>query len=129
VIYDPDIRKYEVNEICAVEGDQLILVTGLQDDYPKNSSLVVLKEVGYKHYHEQNILKRKVNKGNFKPIIHIKSHDTSEKNFRAWKGYKFEVLDELQNQGLINQIPGGKSLLLNDKGKQKALELIKKYIE
>jgi len=59
----------------------------------------------------------------------IKTHDTGETNFRAWKGYTFEVLDELQSQGLIKQIPGGKSLLLNDEGKQKARELIKKYID
>ena len=57
-----------------------------------------------------------------------KRNAPGEKVFRVWKGYKFEVLDELQSQGLIWQIPGGKSLLLNDKGKQKALELIKKYI-
>jgi hypothetical protein len=57
-----------------------------------------------------------------------KRNAPGEKVFRAWKGYKFEVLDELQSQGLIKQIPGGKSLLLNDEGKQKARELIKKYI-
>jgi hypothetical protein len=58
-----------------------------------------------------------------------KRNAPGEKVFRAWKGYKFEVLDELQSQGLIHQIPGGKSLLLNEKGKQKALELLKKYVE
>jgi hypothetical protein len=58
-----------------------------------------------------------------------KRNAPGEKVFRAWKGYKFEILDELQGQGFIWQIPGGKSLLLNDKGKQKAMELIKKYID
>jgi len=58
-----------------------------------------------------------------------KRNAPGEKVFRAWKGYKFEVLDELQSKCLILQIPGGKSLLLNDKGKQKARELIKKYID
>jgi hypothetical protein len=69
VIYDPDNRNYEINEIQALDGDQLILSAGLQDDYPKNSSVVVLKEVEYKHYAQQNTLKRKVNKGYFQPII------------------------------------------------------------
>ena len=69
VIYDPDNRNYEVNEIRAVEGDRLILVTGLQYDYPINSSVVLLKVVEYKHYAEQNILKRKVNNGYFQPMI------------------------------------------------------------
>jgi len=58
-----------------------------------------------------------------------KRNAPGKKNFRAWKGYKFEVLDELQGQGLIRQTPGGKSLLLHEKGQQKALELIKKYID
>jgi hypothetical protein len=57
-----------------------------------------------------------------------KRNAPGEKEFRAWKGYKFEILDELQSQGLIHQVPGGKSLLLNEKGKEKARELIKKYI-
>ena len=58
-----------------------------------------------------------------------KRNAPGEKVFRAWKGYKFEVLDELQSQGFLHQIPGGKSLLLNEKGKQKALEFLKKYID
>jgi len=69
VIYDPDNRNYQINEIQAVDGDQLTLTAGLQDDYPKNSSVVVVKEVEYKHYAEQNTLKRKVNKGYFQPLI------------------------------------------------------------
>jgi hypothetical protein len=69
VIYDPDNRSCEINEIQAVDGDQLTLLTGLQDDYPTNSSVVVLKEVEYKHYAQQNTLKRKVNKGYFQPLI------------------------------------------------------------
>jgi len=42
-----------------------------------------------------------------------------KKVFRAWKGYRFEVLDELQKQDLIYQVPGGKSLLLYEKEKKK----------
>lgn len=69
LIYDPDNRNYEVNEIRAVDGHRLILVTGLQYDYPINSSVVLLKVVEYKHYAKQNILKRKVNNGYFQPMI------------------------------------------------------------
>jgi hypothetical protein len=57
-----------------------------------------------------------------------KRNSPGEKVFRAWKGYKFEILDEIQNQQLIFQIPGGKSLFLTDKGKQKAEELRRKYL-
>lgn len=51
-----------------------------------------------------------------------------KKVFRAWKGYKFEILDELQSQDLIRQVPGGKSLLLHEKGQHKARELLNKYL-
>jgi hypothetical protein len=57
-----------------------------------------------------------------------KADENNNKQFRAWIGYKCEALEELQCQGLIHQIPGGKSLLVHDKGKEKARELIKKYI-
>ena len=68
-------------------------------------------------------------------LIYLTGWEEDERNspgkkvFRAWKGYRFEVLDALQSQGLIRQVPGGKSLLLYEKGKEKVRELIKKYIE
>ena len=57
-----------------------------------------------------------------------KRNSPGEKVFRAWKGYNFEVLDEIQKQKLIYQVPGGKSLVLTDEGKQKAEELRRKYL-
>jgi hypothetical protein len=57
-----------------------------------------------------------------------KRNAPGEKVFRAWKGYRFEILNELQEQRLIYQIPGGKSLILTDDGKQKAEELRQKYL-
>jgi hypothetical protein len=50
-----------------------------------------------------------------------------KKVFRSWIFYKFEILDELKNQGLIRFIPGGKSLFVTDKGKKTAIELKKKW--
>jgi hypothetical protein len=52
-----------------------------------------------------------------------------EKVFRAWKGYRFEHLAVLQEQRLIRQVPGGKSLVLTDEGKEKVEELKKKYLD
>ncbi|UCH92519.1 MAG: transposase [Candidatus Aminicenantes bacterium] len=57
-----------------------------------------------------------------------KKNAPGEKVYRAWKGYRFEILNELQNQRLIYQIPGGKSLILTDEGKQKAEQLRQKYL-
>jgi len=71
VIYDPEREVYEINEVKSRNGDQLTLVNMLQNDYPKNAMVVVLKQVEYKLYSQQNTkaLKRKVNKGYFQPLI------------------------------------------------------------
>jgi ribosomal protein S19E (S16A) len=52
-----------------------------------------------------------------------------KKAFRAFIGYRLEALDELQNRGLIRQIPGGKSLTVTDRGKQEAKEIKKKVYD
>jgi hypothetical protein len=57
-----------------------------------------------------------------------KRNSPGEKVFRAWKGYKFEILDEIQNQRFILQLPGDQPLILTNDGKQKAEELRKKYL-
>jgi hypothetical protein len=57
-----------------------------------------------------------------------KKNSPGEKVYRAWKGYKFEILDAIQNQRWIYQIPGGKSLIVTNEGKQKAEELRQKYL-
>ena len=43
---------------------------------------------------------------------------------RAWKGYKFDILNELQAEGMIFQKRGMQSVLLNPKG-LKAVEPLK----
>jgi hypothetical protein len=53
---------------------------------------------------------------------------TGEKCFKAWVYYKYEILTELQNQGLIRFTPVGKTLTVLEKGKQAALELKKKLL-
>jgi hypothetical protein len=50
-----------------------------------------------------------------------------KKVFRAWVFHKYGILDELKDQGLIQIIPGGKSLLVTEKGKKTAIELKKKW--
>jgi hypothetical protein len=50
-----------------------------------------------------------------------------KKVFRAFIGYRYEVVQELETQGLIRLIPGGKSLLVTEKGKKTAIELKKKW--
>lgn len=46
---------------------------------------------------------------------------------RAWKGYDFDSLNELEEEQLIGGSPKTKSIYLTEKGLEKAKELIKKY--
>ncbi len=57
-----------------------------------------------------------------------KRNSPGEKVFRAWKGYLFEVLDELEEQKLIRQMHKAKSVILTDDGRRKAEDLKRKYI-
>lgn len=47
---------------------------------------------------------------------------------RSWKGYPFEVLDELNEEGYINRSKHAKSVYLTEEGLSKGKELTKKYI-
>jgi len=47
---------------------------------------------------------------------------------RSWKGYPFEVLDELNQEGSIDSSKHAKSVYLTEEGLDKAKELMKKYI-
>ncbi|MGB2782454.1 MAG: DUF6429 family protein [Atribacterota bacterium] len=47
---------------------------------------------------------------------------------RSWKGYAFEVLDELNEEGYIYGSKHVKSVYLTVEGISKAKKLVKKYI-
>jgi len=49
-----------------------------------------------------------------------------KKVFRAWKGYLFDILNELERENLIRQFP--KSLILTEEGKKKAEGLKQKFL-
>ncbi len=49
-----------------------------------------------------------------------------KKDFRAWKGYIFYILNELERESLIKQFR--KSLILTDEGIAKAKGLKEKYL-
>ncbi len=51
-----------------------------------------------------------------------------EKIFRAWKGYLFEVLNELEEEKLIQQFKNAKSLIVTDTGRQVGEKLKQQYL-
>lgn len=51
-----------------------------------------------------------------------------EKIFRAWKGYKFETLNQLSEDKLIVQFKDAKSVILTELGRQKAEQLKRQYL-
>jgi hypothetical protein len=60
-----------------------------------------------------------------------KKNEPGGKIFRAWKGYLFEILDDLEEQKLIRQFrtANSKSLILTEEGKQKAEGLKQRYLQ
>lgn len=69
LIYDLASQAWETNEIKSPAAAPLVLKNPLQNDYPTNSMVVVLKKVEYKFYPVQRMLKRKTDKGNFQPLL------------------------------------------------------------
>ena len=45
----------------------------------------------------------------------------------CWKGYDFDILNELTDEGLVNAGGRSKSASFTDEGEAKALELLKQY--
>ena len=54
--------------------------------------------------------------------------EPGKKVYRSWKGYLFEVLNELQDDELIYQFKNGKSVIILDEGIRKAQKLKEKYL-
>jgi Domain of unknown function (DUF6429) len=46
---------------------------------------------------------------------------------RCWKGFRFEILDSLAEEGLISGGKGAKSLYLTEMGERRARELLLKH--
>ena len=45
----------------------------------------------------------------------------------CWKGYDFDILNELTDEGLVNASGRSKSASFADEGEARALELLKQY--
>lgn len=68
LIYNLENNIFEFNEIKEVDGHVLVLSHGLKNDYARGTDIVVLKQVEYKLYIKQKVLKRKLDRGYFQPL-------------------------------------------------------------
>jgi hypothetical protein len=50
-----------------------------------------------------------------------------ESTYRAWKGYDFDILDKLKEEGLIDFSYKAKSLYITDEGIKKAKEIVARF--
>lgn len=102
VIYNPEGQAYEFNEIISRSGNQVKLKNLLMHDYPQYSPVVALKEVEYKLYPKECVLKRKVNQGYFQPLIedvtdfYVQFYPEANSVF-----YRIEVSEKEQLRGYI----------------------------
>ena len=69
IIYHLDSESFEMNKVKKVSGSYLELKENLKYDYPQEAHMIAVREVEYKHYEKQGILKRKLNGGYFQPMI------------------------------------------------------------
>lgn len=69
LIYNIENKTFEFNEILKVSGDTLELAFSLKNDYRENTCIVALKQVEYKLYEKENVLKRKLDRGYFQPVV------------------------------------------------------------
>lgn len=63
-------------------------------------------------------------------LLYLNSWEENEfgmKYRRSWKGYDFDILNELSDEGLIGGSYKSKSVNIDDEGVKKAKELLAKY--
>ncbi|WP_313558801.1 DUF6429 family protein [Ruminiclostridium cellobioparum] len=63
-------------------------------------------------------------------LLHLTSWDENElgmKYRRSWKGYDFDILNELEDEDFIRGGNRSKSVMITDEGIKKAKELLKQY--
>lgn len=76
------------------------------------------------------MIKREVVKELVLALLYITSWEENEygnKYNRSWKGYPFELMDELSEENLISGSNRAKSIYLSDEGVKEALKIIEKY--
>ena len=65
-------------------------------------------------------------------LLYLTSWEEKEGNerfYQSWKGYPFEILDELSEEGYIGGSKRAKSIYFSEDGVKFAERLVKKYLK
>lgn len=91
---------------------------------PSSGKLTEFVAVAYPSrttFHGVLVGKKSMDKKEVFEEFYIKAH-------RSWKGYPFEILDQLREEDCITGSKSAKSVYLTKKGTTKAKELMVKYV-
>ena len=69
LIYNGENGVFEFNQIATAANGDLTLKSKLKNDYLAGSVAVVYKQVEYKYFAGQQIIKRKSDRGSFQPLL------------------------------------------------------------
>lgn len=69
LLYSIEKSVFEFNEIQSVSGNRVTLKKALNHTYPETSPLVIIKEVRLRFYSRTGQLKRRLDNGNFQPLM------------------------------------------------------------
>jgi len=69
LLYSLEESVYEFNEIQSVSGNRVTLKKALNNTYPETSPMIIIKEVSLRFYSRTGQLKRRLDNGNFQPLM------------------------------------------------------------
>ncbi len=69
LIYDAVSKKHEFLRVKKVDGNSLLLDSNVKTDHLKHSVIIPLKEIEMKFYKKDMVIKRKIDRGYFQPVI------------------------------------------------------------
>lgn len=102
VIYDPTFKSHEFYKIRNLKKGLVYLDGNLINSYPVNSVVILIRNITYRFFPKEQVLKRKVDSGYFQPLVE-KVTDFHVSFFPANPAvlYRLEINKREQVQGYI----------------------------
>jgi len=102
VIYDPAFQAHEFAKIRRIRNGLIHLQEKLVHGYPENAVVILIRRIEYKYYQKQGILKRKVDRGYFQPLVEeVTDFQVSVSPRNPALLYRLEINRREQVQGYI----------------------------